>query len=597
MSESTYNRRPVRVIEIEQPRCVNRYGVSPCTATGTPLCYNTFWTCRDRANYDPTGFIRWRFFDGHNGSPWLYEEFANADEIGTNAFPVLQSASTLPSRINVGGQSENESPFGRRAKLTVKLDEFRFDDHVGDFYLGATDRSTATAGFWAKFLARNPFYPNMIVRDYQGYEGQALADMVTREYVLDNIEQDSAKSVTLTARDPLDLASDKQAKFPRASDIELAENVDNVTTTIKVQCKETELSDDFGNTGSTRYVKFGSEVMRYTGWSGTEPSFTLTGVDRGALGTIAADHDATDSGQRVGRYEDIRLYRAAKDLLENHTTIPSRFYDFTQWETEGEVWLSTLKTTATVTTPVAVEKLMAELSRDGLFNIWWDERAQTIPLRAVKPPQDTPLVWSDDDNILANSFDERAKSDDFITRVILLYNQLDPTKSLDNENNYRVQTRFIDAESESDDATGGAVREKTIFSRWINTSGNALLVSASLIRQYKFIPRYLTVDIDAKDRAAGIGSIVDMDTRHKVDTEGNRELSRFQIIALEEIDPSERARVEMQSFQFIGKFAIIMANDAPDYAAATDDDRESGCWFADEATDLMPNGDEPYLIQ
>jgi hypothetical protein len=593
MSETSYNRKPVRVIELEQPRCSLRFGVSPCAATGTPKCYQTFWTCLDRENYTPDGFIRWRFYDGRNGSQWLYEEFANENEIGTNAFPVLRSASTQSSRINVGGQSDDESPFGRRSKLTFVIDEFEFDDHVGDFYTG--DRTIKVAGWAAKFMARNPYYPNMIVRDYRGYEGDALSEMVMREFVLDNIEQTSRKQVRFTARDPLDLASDKKAQFPRASSIQLANNINAVTTDISLVCAEEELSADFGNTGSTRYVRFGSEIVRYTGWTGTAPDFTLTGVIRGVLGTTADSHDEGDSGQRVGRYEGIRLYEVAQDLLENHTTIPARFFDFAQWEDEGGRWLPTLKTSATVSEPVAVERLIGELSRDGLFYVWWDERAQVIPMKAVRPPFEAPREWSDELNVVAESFSEQAESDDFITRVVLFYSRRDPTVSLDDENNYLVQSVRIDDELESDDATGKAVRERKIFSRWVNTGGNALLVAAALMIQYKFIPRYLSVSVDAKDRDAEIGDVIDLDTRNKVDTEGNRLAARYQIIEVEDAQPGHLTQVEMQSFQFVGKFAIIMANDAPDYATATEAEKESGCWIA-ENNGLMPDGSEPYLI-
>jgi hypothetical protein len=47
----------------------------------------------------------------------------------------------------------------------------------------------------------------------------------------------------------------------------------------------------------------------------------------------------------------------------------------------------------------------------------------------------------------------------------------------------------------------------------------------------------------------------------------------------------------------VGKFAVIMENDAPAYADATEAERLVGCWLADETTGLMPDGSDPYLIQ
>jgi len=39
-----------------------------------------------------------------------------------------------------------------------------------------------------------------------------------------------------------------------------------------------------------------------------------------------------------------------------------------------------------------------------------------------------------------------------------------------------------------------------------------------------------------------------------------------------------------------------MANDAPDFADATDEEKLNGCWIA-ENTGLMPDGTDGYLLQ
>ena len=132
--ESTYGRKPVVVVELIQPRCSNRFGVSPCTATGTPKCYNCYWTCLDKDNYDTDGSITWRFSRPQDDVGWLYEE-TDADNIKTNAIPLLKSVSTTSSRINLGASRKGESPLGRRATATITFSNGVWDDHVGDYYL------------------------------------------------------------------------------------------------------------------------------------------------------------------------------------------------------------------------------------------------------------------------------------------------------------------------------------------------------------------------------------------------------------------------------------------------------------------------------
>lgn len=596
--ETTYGRQTIQVVEIEQPRCVNRFGVAPCTATGTPKCYNVYWTCKDKDNYTPDGFIRWRFSRPADPVDWLYETFTDANEIGTNAFPTLISVSESSSKINLGASREGESPLGLLGGVTVRFQDFVFDDSVGDFYLG--DRTlNNTASFWSKWRARNPFYPGMMIKVYEGYKGQALADMQSRLYLLDEVDGPDAQGrVTVKGINPLRLANRRRALFPLPTNIKLANlsGLDLTSTDISVTCLETDLSANYGNTGSRRFIRWGSEIIEYTGWTGTEPEFTLTGVRRAQLGTLADEHEFEDGGQRAGRYEDITLYNVAADLLDNHTQIPAGLRDATQWAEEGTTYLSTLKTRATIPEPMPVEELLGELSRDGLFAFWWDERTQKIPLLAVRPPNETPVSLTDDLNIVMDSFGMTRESDDRMTRVTVFYNQRNPTEGIEEFTNYAQREIRIQGEYELEQATGGEIRDNTIYSRWIRSDANSLLLGASLLLRYKDTPEYVKISLDAKDRALSVGSVVDLTTRHIVDIEGNTVTTRWQVIRLDETVPGDRISVEMQSYQFEGKFAIIMANDAPQYADATEEERLSGCWIA-ENTGLMPDGTEPYLLQ
>ncbi len=592
--ETTYGRETVVIVELEQPRCSNRFGVSPCTATGTPKCFNNFWTCLDKANYAPSGSLTWRFCRPQDKVDWLYEE-ATADDIKTNALPFLVSASTFSSKINIGAARKGESPLGVNSTAKVTLESPPWDDHVGDFYLA--DRSSIpNAPFWALWAARNPLYPNMILRIYEGYVGQALSAMQVRVFDLENVDGPSSNNQwTLTGRDPLDKARGDNAKFPPTSDIELAADISDTASSIPVTCLESELDLVLGNV-SEQYAIIDSEIIQYTGYTGTEPDLTLTGVSRAQLGTVAASHSAEEAVQRVARFEQYEMYKAARDLLRDFANIPSAYIPFADWTAEGSTFLSTLKATTTITQPEAVEDLVGELCRDGMFSIWWDDRDQEIKLLAVKPPQGTPTAWTDGDNILLNSFQKKTVTDDRMTRISIYFGQRDPTEGLEDGANYRNRRIYIDAEVESENGSGGEIVENVIYSRWITTFSNALLVGASMALRYRLPPQYVTINIDAKDRSIAMGDVVDITSRNVVDTEGNSVSSRWQVIQLDEVKSGETLQATLQSYQYVGKFAIIMENSAPDYASATDEEKLSGCWIA-ENTGLMPDGSDPYLLQ
>lgn len=595
--ENTYGRETVQIVEIEQPRCVNRFGVSPCTATGTPKCYNVYWTCLDTPNYDGSGSIKWRFSRPQDQLRWVYEE-TTSDDIATNCIPILRSVSATSSRINVGASRKGESPLGTRASVSIQMQDAPWDDHVGDFYLADRTAPSKLPGFWALWTVRNPFYPNITIRVYEGYKGQALSAMQVRLYDLENVSGPDANGrVTITGRDPLDKARRRKAKFPATSQIDLAADIDASTQTVQVTCLETQLSTAYGNTGSTKFIAIDEEIIEYTGYTGVEPDLTLTGVRRGRLGTSPAEHAADEAVQRVGRYENIRPYKVAEDLLENHTEVKNSYVNTSgQWDDEGQSYLSTIKVSATIPEPESVEDLLGELCRDGLFSIWWDERLQRIPLLAVRPPGQTPVVWTDAENVLQGTYSKTVKPDDRLTRSSIFFKPRDPFAAKDDAKNYENRRVRIDAEVESVDATGGEIVENVIYSRWLQTFGNALLVGASQLLRYRLPPQYTTVTVDAKDRSVAIGDVVDLETRNQIDIEGNPVSTRWQVIDATETVAGERLQVEMQSYQYVGKFAIIMENTAPIYSLATAEERLNGCWIA-ENTGLMPDGSEPYLLQ
>jgi hypothetical protein len=593
--ESNYGREPVTVVELYQKRCSLTFGSAPCTATGTPKCYQTWLTCRDRTNIDTDGSITWRFTKPRARIMPIYEE--SGGHIKTNPIPILESVSTTSSSINLGSQREGQSPLGTKSGVTVSLSETLWDDHVGDPYLA--DRvALQTRFFWALWRARNAFYTDMMIHVYEGYEGQALADMQRRDYILDGVTgPGGGRGVTLTGKDPLRLTALKDAQFPRATDIRLQVAIDASTTAIRVACTEADLSDDFGNTGSTRYITMGREIISYTGWSLVSTGiYDLTGVSRPALDTTAAAQSENAALQRCGRYEGLRQWEISADLIDNHTRIPSGYRDAAAWGDEGNEYLVTGFTDLTVPTPRGVEKLLGDMCQHGNFSIWWDERERTIPLLANRPPQIPPREITDDLNIIGGTAELTDDVEAQITRVAIYYAPRNPF-DLDKPENYRTLRLSIDGFVEAP-AAANAVRTLTIYAYSVTRDASAFRLATRLLLRYRLIQKYLNLELDAKDRSIKLGDVLAVTTAAFVETEGGMLSTRWQVIKAEEHRPGDAFRVELQSFFLIGRFGFIMPSTATDdYASATDEEKATGFYIADETTQAMPGGDDPYLIQ
>lgn len=595
MTATTIGRKPITIVELEQPRCTERFGVSPCTATGTN-CYNCPGTCGDLANLNNDGSIKWRFMDDRPGV-FGFGDFSDADNPELPAIPCGVNVSTSQSQINAGAMLDGRSPLGVTSKVTVNLSDFRWNDMWGDHYV--TSRTGYTSGkplpsrgpFWALWTARNELFKDMYLRIYDGYEGQTLAQMRQRLYTLENISGPTSEGkVTLTGHDPLRKAGDKKAEFPRTSDLDIYGATDATTTAVQVFGSEDDLTADFGNTGSNRYLVVGEEIMLYTGYTDEgDGVFTLTGVERGALGTTADAHDDQDKAQRAGRYENEKFWTVLADLLQNHTEIDPTLLPEADWDAEGDVYLPTYRTTRTIVDPTPIQTLAGQLTQQGLFYIWWEEYAQQIKMLAVRAPDADPDVLTDETHLIAGTT-LRRDPDARVTQVAVYYGLINPFGGLSEPTNYAKRYTAINGDNL------GEPRIVSIYAPWIDIRTQAVQLSVRLLTRYKNTPRFLTITVDAKDRAYVTGSVLDVETSAIVNSEGAVDRLRWQVISAKEVQPGHSYLLDLQTYEFLGRFGRYMADGSVDYGSATEAQKATGAWYADDDGEL-PDGTEGYLYQ
>jgi len=594
-SATTMGRSPRTIVELEQPRCVNRFGTSPCTATGTPKCYQTAVTCGDLTNFTPTASIKWRFTDGRPGV-LDFSDFSDADNPELAPIPCGVNVSTSEGQINAGSNLSGRSALGVTARVTVTLSDFPWNDRLGDFYVA--DRSGYQSGkappirgpFWALWTARNALFNGMYLRIYDGYEGQALSEMRQRLYVVEKVDGPNENGkVTLTGYDPLRLADDDKAQFPPASDLDLFGALDDTSTEITIFGAEADLNVEYGTAGLGFFLSIGTEIIRYTGHTDIgDGKYTLTGVERGALGTIAETHEDQDATQRVGRFENESLWRVTYYLLNNFTEMDTAFLPISDWDAEGNIYLPTFKSSRTIVEPTGVKTLVGELSQQGLFYIWWAEYEQEIKMLCIRAPETAPVTFTDAANLMEGSVLTRDPSIR-LTKVTVYYDEIDPFEGEDIKN-FRRSFTTIDGDNM------GETRAKVIYAPWITNRTQAVQLAVRLLIRYRAIPLFLSIQIDAKDRTATIGSVVDIETRTIIDSEGGVNSKRWQIISAKELVAGQTYLLKCQTYEFLGRFGQFMADGSPDYGAATDAQKAVGAWFADDSGQLS-DGTEGYLYQ
>lgn len=554
---------PITLVEIDRDVCSLSFGVSPCPATGTP-CYNTWRTCAAPAAFTVTTQTL-RFSKPRADLP-----------LSLDAVPSVVSSSTAPTELNVGDVDASSGPLGKRAQATVTFQDHPTSDIQLDPYIAQRTYNPLTRGtFWTKMQARWPYHKGRKMRIRDGYIGQNPVDMITREYLIDSIDgPDSRGRVTLRAVDPLRILDDKTSQAPEQSSGELSASINDTQTSMTVS------GAILANYPASGTLRIDDELMTYTGRTESAGIITFTGIARATDGTAAEAHEAETRVQTCIRYTDINAWEVAKDIIQNYAPSAYSFIDLSQWETEADQWLDGFIVSSVISKPTGINQLLAELCRDAQFFIWWDERAQKILIRAVRPPSEVPISWSDDANIIAGSQSIQYKTDERISQVWYYYQPRDLSKDLTQEANYRKVRIRIDASSQSEREYNEPAIEK-IFSRWVRSDAIVTAITTRIINRYRQTPFYLTVSVDAKDRGLWTADVVDVSTRIITNFDGLPTATRYQIISAQETSPGSVVKYVLQNYNFTARYGYYMASDAPTFADATEEQKLIGGWWSD----------------
>jgi hypothetical protein len=584
--------QPVQIIELRQKRCSLRFGVGACGATGSPKCFQTENTCRFKAAYNRDGRMSWFFHRAGDPEPDT-AALPGANDWRGPSVPVLQSVSTEESRINLGAIREGESPFGMRGTINVTLADFLFSNEFGDFYAG---ERTIRASFAALFLAWIGEAASQIeLYWYQGVKGQSLDEMTQRRFDVINIDGPNEGRWSISGFDPLHRALRTKALFPRATDLRLVSDVLEDGGAITVFGELADVVDGFGNT-TEKYARLGSEIISYTGHTGSAGVWTLQGVVRGALLTTPARHSVNSGVQRVGHFNRWQYWRIVHYLLTQHTTIDPAMIPFdTVWMAEGQTYLNTLFGTGTFIDPRPVEEVCGQAMRDGMFSLWWDAVAQQIPIKALRQPRGVLPILNEAEHLTQTAIVR--VPDDRITRFVTYYGRGVPTRQLNEVTNYDKVRIRLNAQTEGPDFADGTVRARIVYSPLMRTDANAILTQAMQLQRYEKTPKYLSFRVSRKDAGLAIGDVVGVETHAALDTLGNPIVQFWEIIqGPKEVDPGAVYEYMAQSVVLFDRPGFIMANDAPDFASATDAQKVNACYISGN-DGLMTDGSPAYVIQ
>lgn len=598
MSTEIAGREPLILVEIDYDFCELEYGSSPCTAelgvSGIRKCYNTRQTCQDPNNYQ-RGTITLTFVEPHVNQPR-----------DVNWIPLLDSVSTNPTRINVGGGDRDSGPLGTRASVRVRFrdaphPDIQVDKYRAERITGAADANgnafdpLERGTFWSKFRTRNPFYRNRRLRIREGYVGQAPEEMRARHYFIDSLEGPDANGrVSVKAKDVLKFLDDDRAQWPERSPGVLVNDVSEAGSELRISGAEvTDYDPKMQGSGT---VRVGDEIIRWSTMTVDGDDIILSDLTRGSDRSEVDDHEEDDNVQRCQRYEDEPLRPILDDIM-SAGKVPEDFIPSAAWDMEIERWLADARATVLLSEPFGANELLSELTEQFTFYLWWDELDQLINLRAIRPldpvNDEAPINIDDERNVIAGSFRIEDRPKDRRSQIWTYFRQIDPTEDIDERDNYRRVRVRVDGNAESEEEYDES-RRREVYARWIRSNTDAAILNTRLLNRYRDTPRFVHFQMDAKDRDVKTGAVVDLSVRQLQDDTGAQAVQRYQIISVEEVDPSHAQKYTAQQFEFTDRFGFFMSNDSPDYSNATMAERDTGAFWVDGNTLQFADGTGPY---
>jgi len=475
--------------------------------------------------------------------------------------PMLTSASTVGSRINLTGADDRYAAIGRLAYLECSFGDAPHSDHPYDPYRATRTYDPLTRGtFWIKWLAREKFgRTRAIVRRYTGYNGDALADMRRQSYVVDRVKR-GQESASIVARDALSLTEFRRAQVPAPTDGLLDAAILAADTTLDMT------GDTTAQYPATGTLRINDELMTYTGRTFTAVT-TFTGLIRGTDGSTAADHEAEDNVQLCRRYTDASVSDILLDFLLVDSSVPAQLVNVVKILSEDLANLTAYSMSPVISAPTGVAQLIGELAESCSFYVWWNERSQKIDMQAIKPLNSVDQALSDEGNVVGDSVMIEERPKERVSTVNLYFGPRDFAVNLDKPSNYKNQLIVASSNNNDLDQYAKLPQTREIFSRWLSTVAQANQTGSRYAIRYVDVPIYVSHLIDAKDGALWVGDFVTLSTAQILTATGTRDLRRFLIIEAEEPEPGHLQRIVLADVTLDGQIYVIAENGTGNYTA------------------------------
>lgn len=485
-------------------------------------------------------------------------------------WPCVENIEWVPTRAN------KEGGLGYLGEIVVTCKDFTWPNGAGTYF--------------GRLFANNPYTLNRQLKAFVGFHSRGdsfdFNNFQERRYFIKKISGPDHKGfVKIEAADAISQL--KESLIPAASNGNLASTLtSSATGTINI-------ADNSGFSASGGYCIINDEICAYSGISGLD-SIVLSARAQG--GTTAEAHDTDDAVRNIYHYSGNGV-DAIRTIIEDFSELDHASYiPDAEWNSERDTFLSSENVELWVLEPTELDKVIDKIGKQTYTNVWWDDAAQQIKLKAIGPSLTGSEAWNDDENILDDKVRIKRDQRQIITQVWIYYGKRDKAGS-DDANNY--EHLYIKVDSDAEAPTGlGQPKIKKIFADFIPANGSATASKiASRIISQNSNPIEFLLYVDAKDSGLDVGEPVDITTDLHQGTDGLPAPIKLRVIEKAQAANNKyRYKLAYSGIEVGSRYAVIAPNSVLDYDSATEEQKDKYGFIADTNEQLGAANDDPYLI-
>lgn len=647
LAQAAQQRFYALVLEIDTDYCNNSFGVAPCNATGTH-CYNTYGTCKDSAgaktNYSK-GTKTFKFCSrglqvpaGEPLRPYIVDHAFTPTEIPVGGGLAARSQTTLTMADETCSDIEADKYASTRTPSGTFWTRFIARNYnIQNRFARVRKGYVTTPWDWTVFQDELFVIASISGPDTNGNVSVVLTDAIK---TLDQnmlpvsttgaLSADCAaiaESSVAAAADATHITLDANASaldsFYNGMEVYVTQNtgsgqrrtisayvgatrvatvsawaiVPDTTSTYEISALSINVGSGNGAqyadpvaTGLPQYVAIGSEIIQYTAISGDVLSWA-DATSRAQFGTTREDHKATDAVQQcfapVGQYVTNVVHR-----LCNAAGLLDAYIDLTGLAAEDTDWLGAAATiTACLYKPEKASGLLNELLIACNMAAWWDPVAQLLKFKCDMPQLSSSVVAITPNETISQSLQVMPLDSLRLSRSFMAFAPRSATGNMTQANNFAINDGYIDAAAEGANEYNNIIGEQR-YSRWLG-SANDLFVRGLVARRVSRLrdaPFKMAFSLDPRNEVH-IGDLIDVSSRKKTDITGVPAVTRMRVTKY--LD-NKNFDIEAISTNFKNRYAFIAPNGYPDYASASDAQRNYA--FIAANTELMSDGSGAYLI-